>query len=270
MSSLRTFGSASTTRKYGASAFTLIELLVVIAIIAILAAILFPVFARARENARRSACMSNLKQIGLAAAQYTQDYDENILPIRSYSTCPGSGSCGYFAWSSDKIIQPYLKSRQVLVCPSNQKAVSYSYNFAMGGQPNTNLASIDFPAQTVAFADGVGTDTTNISPLFQVNATGSGAWYGYTVAETAPSAPANAEYAGLINCEVHLDGANYLFFDGHVKWQHVWGNSNYRTPNTMTGTVPDFYSATPKRGPVRVGVIYRAGSTDVGDGSTYR
>ncbi|RYG53119.1 DUF1559 domain-containing protein, partial [bacterium] len=70
------FNQSVTTRK----AFTLIELLVVIAIIAILAAILFPVFGRARENARRSSCQSNLKQIGLGIMQYTQDYDERIIP----------------------------------------------------------------------------------------------------------------------------------------------------------------------------------------------
>jgi prepilin-type N-terminal cleavage/methylation domain-containing protein len=71
-------------RSVGKKAFTLIELLVVIAIIAILAAILFPVFGRARENARRSACISNLKQIGLAATQYTQDYDGNFPAVNAW------------------------------------------------------------------------------------------------------------------------------------------------------------------------------------------
>ena len=94
------------------SAFTLIELLVVIAIIAILAAILFPVFGRARENARRSSCQSNLKQIGLGMTQYTQDYDERMVPLRwfyaSHSNMP---------WPS--LIYPYVKSSQVFKCPSN-------------------------------------------------------------------------------------------------------------------------------------------------------
>src|SRR3954471_9579763 len=90
--------------------FTLIELLVVIAIISILAAILFPVFGRARENARRSSCQSNLKQIGLGIAQYSQDYDELMVPVE-VSTASTD------AWQM--LLQPYLKSEQIFACPSN-------------------------------------------------------------------------------------------------------------------------------------------------------
>ncbi len=92
--------------------FTLIELLVVIAIIAILAAILFPVFARARENARRASCQSNLKQIGLGVLQYVQDYDENY-PVANY-TPPGGTQR---SWR--QLIQPYVKSADLFRCPSN-------------------------------------------------------------------------------------------------------------------------------------------------------
>src|SRR3954469_23620390 len=89
------------------SGFTLIELLVVIAIIAILATILFPVFGRARENARRSSCQSNLKQIGLGALQYSQDYDEKVLPLRwSYN---GTASVMPYA----VLVHPYIKSVQL-------------------------------------------------------------------------------------------------------------------------------------------------------------
>src|SRR6186997_2010986 len=92
-------------RKARRHGFTLIELLVVIAIIALLAAILFPVFARARENARRASCSSNLKQIGLGMLQYTQDYDEHF---------PMQAAAAF--WPS---LTPYIKSDQIYKCPSD-------------------------------------------------------------------------------------------------------------------------------------------------------
>src|SRR6188472_4028670 len=98
------------------SGFTLIELLVVIAIIAILASILFPVFARARENARRSSCQSNLKQIGLGIMQYTQDYDEK------YPEFNPSG----LGWAA--ATQPYLKSTQILQCPSEKTGPNANFD----------------------------------------------------------------------------------------------------------------------------------------------
>ena len=121
------------------AAFTLIELLVVIAVIAILAAILFPVFARARENARRAACLSNMKQIGLGIMQYVQDFDEkfpaqysnqfNFMATKASETTASAPYCSSTAKNGScpisnvmapvfYIIQPYIKNVQVYVCPS--------------------------------------------------------------------------------------------------------------------------------------------------------
>ncbi len=104
----------STSPYQAKRAFTLIELLVVIAIIAILAAILFPVFAQAREKARQTACLSNLKQIGLAFRMYTEDYDE----VHMYSLMNEAGSPpSIYSWQQRMI--PYVKNGQVFVCPSS-------------------------------------------------------------------------------------------------------------------------------------------------------
>ena len=100
------------------SAFTLIELLVVIAIIAILAAILFPTFARARENARRASCQSNLKQIGLGFQQYAQDYDGWTMGSGVFVEGPNSKT--YHSWPS--ILFPYVKSDQLFSCPSGEES----------------------------------------------------------------------------------------------------------------------------------------------------
>src|SRR5580693_3758166 len=95
---------------WGRPGFTLIELLVVIAVIAILAAILFPVFAQAREKARQTACLSNMRQMGLAVQMYTQDFDE-CLPLAASAT-----DTGFLNWHH--FVNPYVKNQQVWVCPS--------------------------------------------------------------------------------------------------------------------------------------------------------
>src|SRR3954471_18682394 len=104
------------TQRLQTKGFTLIELLVVIAIIALLAAILFPVFGRARENARRSSCQSNLKQIALGIKQYVQDYDERY-PLEQ------AGGANRTGWAIQ--VQPYLKSSQIFQCPSEPTAAAH-------------------------------------------------------------------------------------------------------------------------------------------------
>src|SRR5262249_25234595 len=116
-------------RARGGAGFTLVELLVVIAIIAILAAILFPVFAQAREQARTASCLSNAKQVGLAMTLYEQDYDEVILPWYVKTGAARNGADpDPFRRRSDvqvwaQLIQPYLKSLSVLYCPSYSEAI---------------------------------------------------------------------------------------------------------------------------------------------------
>ena len=123
--------------------FTLIELLVVIAIIAILAAILFPVFARAREKARQASCQSNLKQIVLAAMMYSQDYDE-------MSIC----CCMNGIWWPD-VILPYTKNQQVFICPSDAGEWGYGHLHNTFGWWNWTIAmgSLTAPTSTIYFAD---------------------------------------------------------------------------------------------------------------------
>ncbi|BCM91274.1 hypothetical protein IAD21_03140 [Abditibacteriota bacterium] len=213
------------------SAFTLIELLVVIAIIAILAAILFPVFARARENARRSSCQSNLKQIGLGIMQYTQDYDEKMP--RAWYNSTGGGFPGDYKWMD--VVYPYIKSEQLFVCPSasgdEYKYVqrtagrygSYVMNSVYWGESTNlqapanngmNLANIESAATTIECLDG--------NSGFQL------AWQNKAEQPTVPnvvSSQKRLSKSGTGGTDVneggaverHLDTMTLLFCDGHVK-----------------------------------------------------
>ena len=228
------------TRKGTLRGFTLIELLVVIAIIAILAAILFPVFAKARENARRASCMNNLKQIVLSEMQYTQDNDELVIP---YSSNGGSGGQA-FAWNV--VLQPYLKSLQVLNCPSNPKSINngYCFNFVVGGV-GRSLADFPLPAQTPWYADAVGFSTiSSTTPqqalAFIVPTQAFPIHDGRSLANTVtPSAGGwNGDGAGRIAADRHLDGANYAFIDGHVKWYHYVQASTAEVPAANVNAPP--------------------------------
>ena len=189
--------------------FTLIELLVVIAIIAILAAILFPVFARAREKARQTSCLSNLKQLGLGTLMYAQGYDERLPHTRRDNpadqtflfpngTTMGNRIYWYIA------IYPYVRNIQLFNCPSHSirwtggqtNNTPYGYNYEMRG---VALASVIFPSETLLIADSVGTAASDNRP-FELRA----GW-----AE-------NRHVHGR-----HNDGANMVFVDGHAKWVNV-------------------------------------------------
>jgi prepilin-type N-terminal cleavage/methylation domain-containing protein/prepilin-type processing-associated H-X9-DG protein len=221
--------------------FTLIELLVTIAIISILAAILFPVFARARENARRSSCMSNLKQIGLGMMMYTQDYDETFPPsirglFRTQSTYQkdtdtskpsgvftvgdGSGASGetdhYISWMD--MVFPYVKSVQLFVCPSSHAATyvpSYGYNRYIGrafdskdagvALSGLTLAAIQRPSEIVVNMDYPLAVGMAMNDVQYCRATGSGAFL-------------DPNYSHYNDVNPHLNGAVYNFADGHAKW----------------------------------------------------
>ncbi len=198
--------------------FTLIELLVVIAIIAILAAILFPVFAKAREKARQATCVSNLKQLGLAQMQYVQDYDETF-PTIAWSLSTGPYRFAY-------VLEPYLKSKGVLKCPSagvfmysgtaydasallcnyfiNAQGAHtlWGYNANWSGDRwdslPTKLVALQAPSSIVAMGDmsgvwGIDGPLGVFAPLYYIPA-----W--------------------------HSGGANFNFADGHVKWYKVEGS----------------------------------------------
>ncbi|BCM92989.1 hypothetical protein IAD21_04874 [Abditibacteriota bacterium] len=207
------------------SAFTLIELLVVIAIIAILAAILFPVFARARENARRASCQSNLKQIMLGWTQYSQDYDERVVPM---TTTGQSNGAGVVAFSWPVVLQPYIKSQQLFVCASKSElTVTYSYNGELARSSNAtpcpprSLAAISSPSQTPAFVDSIGigypaaSATVNQSLAFFAGNNGRKLKDPTDLTQGYDNSVSWSEATASIR---HFDGCNYAFADGHVKF----------------------------------------------------
>ncbi len=254
--------------------FTLIELLVVIAIIAILAAILFPVFGRARERARQTACLSNMNQMGKALMMYVQDYDER-LPANWVETGSSSPSL-----SSDQawplMIYPYTKSVGVFDCPTSPDEIvggdTYPHGLASWGTNtkgfptssydgkylfnydgltygiNNHIAGLQSPSETFAFLDGgdmiccAGSNTyTKLLEELDVNLQGSNAWTHYTK---------EAAFR-------HMTRANVTFADGHAKnmsyeavltrkadlvppWNINWSDCNPDCPPPVMGPGQSF------------------------------
>lgn len=240
-----------TTMKPRASAFTLVELLVVIAIVALLAAILFPVFARVRENARRTSCASNLKQLAIGLIQYTQDYDEQFPAAGMSDTANGPLALGY-GWAGDSY--PYVKNAQVFICPSDtsqlmapiNKApwttypkISYSINAAIFYNlyyptypyPAGKLPAFTSPSKTVMLLEtaSITADVTNINENDSTAASGIQVPFNNGATKVGQY---DTGYLGGMSVTVknflttsyrnpqgrHLEGANYAFADGHVKW----------------------------------------------------
>ena len=239
--------------------FTLIELLVVIAIIAVLAAILFPVFAQAREKARQTMCASNMRQIGLSLIMYRQDYDE-----KNPNEWPWWGQR---LWDWDhtflEVIAPYTKSQQIAICPSAQSGLYYSKKDTRPSSMNLGSTPVGYFMNETGWCDGLymGAEISDAQVprpseiIFVGEGTGDKEWNTFHIAYTVPKDVKSTTCGhnpkldqpialtdlyntpgddfGLQGFKIvypprHSAGNNYVFYDGHVKWMKSFLGSNWR------------------------------------------
>ena len=204
--------------------FTLIELLVVIAIIALLAAILFPVFARARENSRRASCQSNLKQLAMGVAQYVQDYDERFPPLYTWDNA--AVPINRF-WP--ELIYPYVNSKQIFACPSETKrtrtgptmtATPWTLNDPIHYVINHRVTGIGVaapPALPQPIKISQIDSSADVFLLWDIDPSGNGTNITFNAFQSGYTT-STAFNAWRLNAGRHFEGENYAYCDGHVKW----------------------------------------------------
>jgi prepilin-type N-terminal cleavage/methylation domain-containing protein/prepilin-type processing-associated H-X9-DG protein len=242
--------------------FTLIELLVVIAIIAILAAILFPVFAQARESARTISCVSNEKQISLGILMYVQDNDERFpmyqyaipgiadFTIKDPNSAGGSYAESHMGW--DEVCQPYIKNTQLLWCPSAASpgndyfagvankddtdwtgSLNYATNCRLDGKytSTAKLSILAYPAQTIMLEDN-GAQGSEGACRIETDE------WGWTNSQTNALQADAGSGATPGPLRRHKGGANYAFCDGHAKWLNG-ASMGWMANGTPNGTAND-------------------------------